>query len=190
MKNVRPDHADSSDPRKGDGGHCAPGRGAEGSCPPGGRLNLLISYAGWQSESWVDALPRLLEPMGVVSLRAGTGREASEVIRRNPIHIAIVDLGLPLESKAAGSVAASDAEEGGPRLLEILRRQPQPPPTVVVKSSRTHRDDCREISAALRAGAFAVVDRPRDVMDLEVMLEVMRRCLGRFYQGRWPGPAI
>jgi len=87
-------------------------------------------------------------------------------------------------------VAASDSEEGGPRLLEILRRQPQPPPTVVVKSSRTHRDDCREISAALRAGAFAVVDRPRDVMDLEVMLEVMRRCLGRFYQGRWPGPAI
>ena len=128
--------------------------------------------------------------MGVVSLRAGTGREASEVIRRNPIHIAIVDLGLPLESKPAGSAAASDSEEGGPRLLEILRRQAQPPPTVVVKSSRTHRDDCREISAALRAGAFAVIDRPRDVMDLEVMLEVMRRCLGRFYQGRWPGPVI
>lgn len=193
MKNVRPEPAGPSDPRKGDGSGCAPGsapgRDACGPCRPGGRLNLLLSYAGWQSESWVDALPRLLEPMGVVSLRAGTGREATEVIRRNPIHIAVVDLGLPLEPRAAGSTAP-DHEEGGPRLLEILRRQAQPPPTVVVKSSRTHRDDCREISAALRAGAFAVIDRPRDVMDLEVMLEVMRRCLGRFYQGRWPGPAI
>jgi len=35
--------------------------------------------------------------------------------------------------------------------------------------------------------AFAVIDRPRDVTDLEVMLEVLRRCLHRFYRGQWPG---
>ncbi|HRQ72173.1 MAG TPA: hypothetical protein PLU35_04005, partial [Phycisphaerales bacterium] len=79
-------------------------------------------------------------------------------------------------------------EEGGPRLLEILRRLDQPPPTVVVKRARSHRDDCREIAAALRAGAFAVIDRPHGPNDLEVMLEVLRRCLLRFYRGRWPGP--
>lgn len=152
---------------------------------PAGRLNLLLSYAGWEDESWVDRLPRLLEPIGVQSLRAGTGRQASEVIARYPIHIAVVDLGLPLDM--GQQAPGSPAEEGGPRLLELLRRLDQPPPTVVVKRARSHRDDCREIAAALRSGAFAVIDRPHGPNDLEVMLEVLRRCLLRFYRGRWPG---
>lgn len=154
-----------------------------GSVPGGGgRLNLLLSFAGWQTDSWADRLPRLLEPMGVRSLRASSGKQASEVIKASPVHIAVVDLGLPLDHDAQ-----SDTEEAGSRLLELLSRLPQPPPTVVVKRSRTHRDDCREMNAALRAGAFAVIDRPRDSTDLELLLEVLRRCLRRHYEGRWPG---
>jgi CheY-like chemotaxis protein len=149
---------------------------------PGGRLNLLLSYAGWHPDSWVDRLPLLLEPLGIYSLRARTGREASQVIQKSPIHIAVVDLGLPLDEMPGPA-----PEEAGPRLLELLARLAQPPPTVVVKRSRTHRDDSREIAAALRAGAFAVIDRPRDSRDLEILLEVLRRCLCRYYQGRWPG---
>lgn len=145
------------------------------------RLNILLSYAGWQQDSWADHLPRLLEPMGVRSLRAGSGRQASEVIRQHPVHIAVVDLGLPLDPGVDSS-----GGEGGPRLLELLQRLDQPPPTVVVKRRRTARDDQREIAAALRAGAFAVVDRPLDTRDLEVMLEVLRRCLRRYYSDRWP----
>jgi len=137
----------------------------------------------------VDRLPRLLEPMGVVALRAGTGREATEVIQHNPIHIAVVDLGLPLDQPGAVEHHEGEVEEGGSRLLEILSRLSQPPPTVVVKRGRTHRDDCREIAAALRAGAFAVIDRPRAMSDLEVMLQVLRRCMDRFYKSRWPGTA-
>lgn len=151
--------------------------------PAGGRLNLLLSFAGWHPDPWVDRLPVLLEPMGIQSLRATTGRQASEVIRQAPIHIAVVDLGLPLDETPAGT----GREEGGPRLLELLSRLSEPPPTVVVKRSRTHRDDSREIAAALRAGAFAVIDRPRDSRDLELLLEVLRRCLCRYYKGRWPG---
>lgn len=154
---------------------------------PGGRLNLLLSYAGWHRDSWVDRLPRLLEPMGVVALRADTGREASEVIRSTPVHIAVVDLGLPLDQP--GTAIDGEVEEGGARLLDLLSRLAEPPPTVVVKRERTHRDDCREIAAALRAGAFAVIDRPRGMPDLEVMLEVLRRCMDRFYKNRWPGGA-
>lgn len=151
---------------------------------PSGRLNLLLSYAGWQTDSWADRLPRLLEPMGVCSLRASSGKEASEVIKVSSVHIAVVDLGLPLDN-----TAQSDTEEAGSRLLDLLSRLPQPPPTVVVKRSRTHRDDCREMNAALRCGAFAVIDRPRDSHDLELLLEVLRRCLRRHYEGRWPGLA-
>lgn len=149
----------------------------------GGRLNLLLSYAGWQPDSWADRLPRLLEPMGVRSLRANSAREASEVLRAAPIHIAVVDLGLPLDE------SGSDAQEAGPRLLDLLARLPEPPPTVVVKHSRTHRDACREMNAALRCGAFAVIDRPRSPTDLEILLDVLSRCLTRFYHGRWPGTA-
>ncbi len=152
----------------------------------GDRLNLLLSYAGWQQESWVDRVPLMLEPLGVRSLHAGTGREASRLIDQNPIHIAVVDLGLPFDEvpESAG------ATEAGPRLLEMLGRLEQPPPTVVVKRRRSQREDCREINAALRAGAFAVIDRPYTQSDLEGLLEVLRRCLGRYYQGRWPGGAV
>jgi DNA-binding response OmpR family regulator len=151
----------------------------------GGRLNLLLSSAGWQPDTWADRLAPLLEPMGIHSFRVRTGREASSVIQGNRVHIAVVDLSLPLDACAS----APSNEEGGPRLLELLQRLEQPPPTVVITRGRGHRDDSREVAAALRAGAFAVIDRPRQPGDLELMLEVLRRCLGRFYQGRWPGCA-
>jgi len=126
--------------------------------------------------------------MGVISHRAGTGKEASQVISSFPIHIAVVDLGLPLDIPACTSIEeSSEFEEGGSRLLELLTRLDEPPPVVAVKRARTHRDDSREISAALRLGAFAIVDRPRDLTDLNLMLEVLRRCLERHYKGRWPG---
>lgn len=163
-----------------------PDRGtAPVEAPSGGRLNLLLSYSGWQPQSWADRLPCLLEPLGVRSLRAISGREATQVIRAYPIHIAVVDLGLPLDSAAAPGDPLR--EEGGTRLLEVLRRLEAPPPTVVVKRSLTRRDDSREIAAALRLGAFAVIDQPRVPADLEILLEVLRRVLHRHYHGRWPG---
>lgn len=175
MVNVRFDPHSTDNPAPGGGPDAARTRG---------RLNLLLSYAGWRHESWADRLPRLLEPMGIQSLRAGTGAEASSVIARYPIHMAVVDLGLPLDQ----ADDPAQCPEAGPKLLELLRRLDQPPPTVVVKRARSHREDCREINAALRAGAFAVIDRPDNQTDLERLLEVLRRCLKRHYQGRWPDP--
>ena len=151
-------------------------------------LHLLLSYAGWQPDPWIERLPRLLEPMGVTSHVAATGRQASQMIAKNRIHVAVVDLGLPLDESGAETRADSDEfSQGGPRLLELLARLIEPPPVVVVKRSRTHRDDAREIAAALRMGAFAVVDRPHDAAGLNLMLEVLRRCLARHYKGCWPG---
>ncbi len=185
MVNVRPHPGDDL----GAGGFAGPG--APGTTP-GGRLNLLLSYAGWQPESWADRLPTLLEPMGVRSIRATNGREATHVIRAYTVHIAVVDLGLPLDPAASPvdpQRAAREGEEGGTRLLEVLSRLDAPPPTVVVKRSLTRRDDSREIAAALRLGAFAVIDRPHQPGDLEILLEVLRRVLHRHYRGRWPGIA-
>lgn len=144
---------------------------------------MLLSAAGpvaWRDESWADALPRLLEPMGVQTWRVRSGREASRLIQTVPMHMAMVDLSLPLDEGEPGP----GIPEGGPRLLELLGRLASPPPTVVVKHGRSEREDARTLSTVLGAGAFAVLERP---VHLETALEVMRRILCRCYAGRWPG---
>lgn len=146
------------------------------------RLNLLLSCAHWNPQNWADRLPTLLEPMGVRSFRAASGVEATRVLQQTNVHIAVVDLALPMDP------AAGATEEGGSGLLELLARLASPPPTVVIKRARSTRDDRRELAAALRTGAFAVIDRPRDASDVELLLEVLRRCLLRHYAGRWPSP--
>ncbi|GJQ30784.1 MAG: hypothetical protein HBSAPP03_26680 [Phycisphaerae bacterium] len=162
-----------------DSNPCNPGGGGFGS-----RLNLLLSCGSWQADPWVDRLPRLLEPLGIRSHQAHTGAHASRIIKVTPIHVAVVDLALPLDEQ--GTLPDPDLAEGGPRLLELLARLESPPPVVAVKRSRTHRDDARDIAAALRLGAFAVIDRPRDLADLNLVLDVLRRCLERHYNGCWP----
>ena len=146
-------------------------------------MNMLLSYAGWETDPWVDRLPRLLEPMGINSVRATSARNASEVIKATPIHVAVVDLALPFDNEPG---AAAREAEAGARLLELLSKLATRPPTLVIKRSRTARDDHQELSAALRAGAFAVLDRPRGDSDLELLLEVLRRVLQRHYRGAWP----
>jgi hypothetical protein len=182
MVPVNPQIPDFSDPVEPPHGTAAPS-----SNPAARRLNLLLTYASWQPDSWADRIPCLLEPMGVHSIRARSAREAESVIRTYPVHIAVVDLGLPMEfhtGPAANEPNPVSSEEAGPRILDLLRRLHTVPPTVIVKPPRPQRDDSRHLAAALRSGAFAVVDRTS--ADLEQMLEILRRCLHRFYKDRWP----
>ena len=145
---------------------------------PGPRLNLLLSYGGWREHAAVRQLPRLLEPMGIRSLEADTGEEAAALIRQQPVHIAVVDLEIPL------SRSGPRPTPGGARILQLLRRLDQPPPTIVVRPRQaSNRQDVRELMASLREGAFAVIDRP---LQLETILDTLRRVLRRYYQDAWP----
>lgn len=185
--------ADSSSHSPGECGEVGP-RPEGDARPAPDRLNLLLSAGGavaWRDESWADCLPRLLEPMGVKTWRVRSGREAAAVIRSTTVHIALVDLALPLDpsdptdpARPVAPGAGGPATEGGARLLELLARLDCPPTTVVVKRGRTHREDARTLGAALHAGAFAVLERP---VQLETALEVIRRILTRRHCGRWPG---
>jgi DNA-binding NtrC family response regulator len=150
-------------------------------CPGGGRLNLLLTHGGWQTDSWADRLPRLLEPLGVQAWRAGTGREATRIIQEVPVHLAVIDLSLPLDATPG---QADEAEEAGNRVLDLLVRLDQPPPTVVITRPRSSRENARQMACALRAGVFAVIQPP---VHLETALQVMQRALARFYADRWPG---
>jgi len=146
-----------------------------------GRLNLLLSDASYRTDSWADRLPTLLTPLGIKAHRAGSGKQASDLIESVTIHVALVDLGLPLEC-----CDPSQAKEGGYRLLDILARLTHRPPTVAITSARTQRDEIRQLNAALKHGAFAVINRPRTTGDVETLLEVLRRCITKHYKGRWP----
>ncbi|MEO1585120.1 MAG: response regulator [Planctomycetota bacterium] len=169
-----------------------PFAGAPGGTPTS-RLNLLLSDASTHphvqsDDTWAARLPRLLEPMGIRAHHATTGRQASDLMASTTIHVAVVDLGLPLDPAPTESAPAASrpSPEAGWRLLEILARLAHRPPTVAIKSAKTTRDEARELNAALRLGAFAVVDRPRTARDLETLLEVLRRCVTRHYKDQWP----
>src|SRR5690606_41431224 len=101
----------------------------------GGRLNLLLSCPGWRQDAWADSLPRLLEPMGVRAMRAVTGEEASRIISQRPVHIAVVDLGLPLGPADEGEAP----EEGGVRLLQMPGRLAHTPATAGTTHLRPRR---------------------------------------------------
>lgn len=151
-----------------------------GDDPHRPRLNLLLSYSGWDhATNPINQLPRLLEPMGIRSFVASSGDEAAELIRLRPIHIAVVDWGIPLQR------SQHSGEAGGARILQLLRRLEQPPPTVVIRPPQpTQRENQRTLREALREQAFAVLDMP---LRMETMLETMRRVLCRHYADHWPG---
>ena len=147
-----------------------------------GRLSLMLTSGGWRDGDFADQLPALLGPLGIDCHRCRSGIEATEFLRgaagRTPVHIAIVDLSIPMEPGCPRAVPA------GPRVLQLLRRLDQPPPTVVVRPPQPDsRDSARGLSDALREGAFAVIDGP---VRLENMLEVLRRVVRRHYRDHWP----
>jgi len=157
---------------------------AENDAGPAGRLNLLLSIAAWRQGGALEQLPSLLAPLGIHSIAAGSGEEAAEVIRRVTVHIAVVDLAIPLQRSETAASSPLGAREAGPRVLQLLRRLDQPPPTVVVRPRQpAMRESVRSLTQALREGAFAVLDQP---VELESMLEVLRRILRRHYADVWP----
>lgn len=149
----------------------------------GPRLNLLLTYGGWRDMPAVLQLPRLLTPMGIKAMQAESGDEAARIIKQQPVHIAVVDLEIPIDSRSGLS---TPPRSGGAKLLQLLKRLETPPPTIVVKPrDGSTREHARSLSQSLREGAFAVLDRP---LELESLLEVLRRVLQRHYRNGWPDP--
>lgn len=144
------------------------------------RFNVLLTEDRERGiEHWTRQLPRLLEPQGFHAYVARTGREALEVAGRNEIHAAVIDLLTPSEDPARGR-----GEADGLWLMQLLHRLPRRPPVVLVGAPPYGpRQVHRLLNEALRLGVFSVVNRP---VELEAMLEVIRRLIDRRYAGTWP----
>jgi CheY-like chemotaxis protein len=178
---LRPNHPDAPKPA-GTPQDC-PAQASRDQLP---RLNLLLTCASWRQNTALDHLPPLLEPLGIRTIKAPSGEEAAEIIQQLRVHIAVVDLAIPLQRKPSdGSCELNNhLTEAGPRVLQLLRRLDAPPPTVVVRPPQpATRESARSLMHALREGAFAVLDQP---VNLESMLEVLRRIVRRHYSDAWP----
>lgn len=197
MQFAKPPHEPSKPGNAGQVGSCGKSLGTPPTppTPPAhpahGRLTLLLSTPPWRATPWAESLPTVLAPLGVQAVHATSARQAERIIRTTEVHLAVVDLSTPMDdlpqhaTNQGGDRAISYFEEAGTRILELLSRLDQAPPTVVLKSPQQTRDEHRQVQHALRCNAFAVVDRT--AADLETMLNVMQRAVCRFYKDRWPG---
>ena len=147
------------------------------------RLNLLLTYGGWREHAFADQLPVLLDRFGIQCLRAQSGDEVSEVVRRAEVHIAVIDLSIPMHPRQPEAQPARTVQ-AGPRVLQLLRRLDHPPPTIIVRPRQVDPAESNRILAeALRDGAFTVLDDP---VPVETMLQALERCVRRYYRDPWP----
>ncbi len=107
----------------------------------------------------------LLEPQGVVTLSARTGREALAVMERQTVHVAVLDMRMP--------------QLGGLQVVRLMRELPHAPASILLAddpSGQLLRD-------ALAMQVFSVLAKPVDYAQL---LDALARVMRRFHNSQWP----
>ncbi len=127
------------------------------------RFTLLLAN---EQEEWHNTVQKLLEPQGVQTLSARSGRDALRVIESTPVHLAVLDTQMP--------------QLGGMQVIRLLREVQKAPPAVLLAESLT----THLLHEALGMHVFSVLAKP---VDFNVLLDVIARVLKRHYESRWPG---
>ncbi len=84
------------------------------------RFTVLLAN---EQEGWHQTVRQLLEPQGVQTVSARSGREALSLIESRPIHVAVLDAQMP--------------QLGGLQVVRRLRDLPNPPPAILVANDLT-----------------------------------------------------
>jgi DNA-binding NtrC family response regulator len=128
------------------------------------RLTVLLPD---EREGWHDHVRRLLEPQGVETLLARSGREALELIESQRVHLAVLDVRMP--------------QLGGLQVVKLMREHGQAtPPAILLADHLTHH----LLHEALGMQVFSVMSKP---VDLNLLLDAMARVMRRHYRSQWPG---
>jgi CheY-like chemotaxis protein len=119
-----------------------------------------------QREPWHDTLRQLLEPQGVQTVAARSGREALGLIESRHIHVAVLDQQMP--------------QLGGLQVVKLMRQQIKaaPPAILLANQLTTHL-----LHEALGMHVFSVLSKP---VDINLLLDALARVMRRHYEGRWP----
>lgn len=136
---------------------------------PPHRLTVLLAN---EQEGWHQTVRQLLEPQGVETVSARSGREALNLIESRPIHVAVLDAHMP--------------QLGGLQVVRMLRELQQrrdstmPVPAAILLANQLTSNLMHE---ALGMHVFSVLAKP---IDFNVLLDTLARVLRRHYEGKWP----
>jgi len=130
---------------------------------PSHRLTVLLAD---QSDGWAVTIRKLLEPQGVQTIAAHTGREALRLIESGSIHVAILDQQMP--------------QMNGMAVVKRMRDLPMAPPAILLAEHLTNH----LLHEALGMKVFSVLSKP---VDFNQLLDSLARVMKRHYESRWPG---
>src|SRR5438552_5055610 len=127
------------------------------------RFTVLLAN---EQENWHRTVRGLLEPQGVETVAARSGREALELIEKRPIHVAVLDQVMP--------------QLGGLQMVKLMRALTNAPPAILLANQLT----TNLLHEALAMHIFSVLSKP---VDFNLLLDALARVMKRHYEGRWPG---
>jgi DNA-binding NtrC family response regulator len=126
------------------------------------RLTVLLTN---EQEGWHQTVRTLLEPQGVQTVVARSGREALDLMEQTPIHVAVLDQQMP--------------QLGGLQVIKLLGEHRKVPPAILLSSHLTNH----LLHEALGMHVFSVLAKP---VDMNLLLDTLARVLKRYYESRWP----
>jgi len=130
--------------------------------PHQNRLTVLLAN---EQERWHQTVRTLLEPQGVQTISARSGREALHLIESTPVHVAVLDAQMP--------------QLGGMQVIRLMREMHNAPPAILLAGDLTSH----LLREALGMHVFSVLSKP---VDLNVLLDTLARVLRKHYESRWP----
>ena len=126
------------------------------------RLNVLLADA---PDGWSQTVRQLLEPQGVQTVVAKSGREALQLIESRQIHVAVLDQQMP--------------QLAGLQVVKLMREMKGAPPAILLANHLTNH----LLHEALGMHVFSVLSKP---VDLNMLLDALARVMRRYYESRWP----
>ena len=127
------------------------------------RLTVLLAN---EQEGWHQTVRGLLEPQGVQTLSARSGREALNIIEKLPVHVAVLDQQMP--------------QLGGLQVIRLMREMKAAPAAILLANQLTNH----LLHEALGMHVFTVLAKP---VDFNVLLDALARVLKRYHESKWPG---